>query len=352
MTDEGLWPDVLVVGGGPVGLMAALYATRAGFSVCVVEPRADPIDKACGEGLMPTALAALHGVGVDPAGHDFTGIRYLDAVGTTTATATFDGVVGRGVRRTELQRALSARVTELGVELCRGRVVDLVPGPEPEVRLASGACLRPQWVLAADGLHSPARRRLGLTPTRARRGPRYGLRAHFALSPWSDHVEVTWGDTAEAYVTPVADDLVGVALLGPRRGGSFRERLDQFPALLERLGTAQQIGTVAGAGPLWQPVTSLVCERTLFVGDAAGYLDALTGEGLALGFTSARLAIDCVVRHHPERYPARWRAASRRTRWLTEGMVAAAGTARVRPLVVPIAAHVPGVFSRAVRALA
>ena len=163
---------------------------------------------------------------------------------------------------------------------------------------------------------------------------------------------MTWGDTAEAYVTPVADDLVGVALLGPRDGGSFSERLAQFPALLKRLGTAQRSGTVAGAGPLRQPVTSLVCGRTLFVGDAAGYVDALTGEGLALGFTSARLAVDCVVRHHPERYPARWRAASRRTRWLTEAMVAAAATERVRPLVVPIAAHVPGVFSGAVRVLA
>ena len=361
---EGAAPDVVVVGGGPVGLVASLYARRAGYSVVVVEPRAAPVDKACGEGLMPSALGALQRLGVDPPGRDFVGIRYLAAQGRSPAMATarFPEGPGRGVRRTQLHQVLQARAAELGVVAVADRVVGLPGGcdavqtddggPRTSVQLSSGASLRPRWVLAADGLHSPTRRSLGLDGARSAAGSRYGLRAHFRRAPWSDLVEVSWSRHAEAYVTPVADDLIGVALLGPREGGSFDERLSQFPVLLDRLAACDRVGTVAGAGPLRQRATALSCGRILLVGDAAGYVDALTGEGLSLGITSARLAVDCIVRGRPDRYAGRWRVASRRTRWLTEAMVTAAGSRRIRPAVVPAARYVPGLFRSAVRALA
>ena len=66
--------DVLVVGGGPVGLAAAIEARLAGLSALVLEPRPGPVDKACGEGLMPGALGSLHRLGVDPAGHPLAGL--------------------------------------------------------------------------------------------------------------------------------------------------------------------------------------------------------------------------------------------------------------------------------------
>ena len=71
--------DVLVVGGGPVGLAAAIYCTLAGLSVTVAEPRAAPVDKACGEGVMPAAVRRLAALGVTPDGHPLRGIRYVDA---------------------------------------------------------------------------------------------------------------------------------------------------------------------------------------------------------------------------------------------------------------------------------
>ena len=70
--------DLLVVGGGPAGLATAIHAAEAGLEAVVAEPRPTPIDKACGEGLMPGAVNALAGLGVTVAGHPLRGIRYLD----------------------------------------------------------------------------------------------------------------------------------------------------------------------------------------------------------------------------------------------------------------------------------
>ncbi|WP_252974005.1 FAD-dependent oxidoreductase [Janibacter melonis] len=60
--------DVVIIGGGPVGLATALHARRAGLSCALVEQRVGVVDKACGEGLMPAGLQALRALGVDPQG--------------------------------------------------------------------------------------------------------------------------------------------------------------------------------------------------------------------------------------------------------------------------------------------
>nr|BFE80184.1 hypothetical protein GCM10020093_027850 [Planobispora longispora] len=70
--------DVLVAGGGPAGLATAIHAAAAGMEAVVVEPRPGPVDKACGEGLMPTGAAVLRSMGVEPDGWPLRGIRYLD----------------------------------------------------------------------------------------------------------------------------------------------------------------------------------------------------------------------------------------------------------------------------------
>src|SRR6187431_2241863 len=116
--------DLVVVGGGPVGLAAALYAVRSGLTVVVLEPREGAIDKACGEGLMPGGVHALAALGVNPVGCDLVGIRYV--CGGRQAEADFSGGWGRGVRRTELHTALRSAAAAAGVEVFRLAACEVV----------------------------------------------------------------------------------------------------------------------------------------------------------------------------------------------------------------------------------
>ncbi|MEU4261803.1 NAD(P)/FAD-dependent oxidoreductase [Streptomyces argenteolus] len=334
--------DILVAGGGPAGLVAAIRAAAAGREAVVVEPRTAPVDKACGEGIMPGGVAALRALGVMVPGSALRGIRYID--GARRAEAYFRGAPGLGVRRTALHEALYRRALELGVRIVAGRV--------GEVRQAldsvGAAGLTARWLIAADGLHSPVRRTLGLD--RPASAPhRYGLRRHYRVAPWTDFVEVHWSRRCEAYVTPVGERLVGVAVLsGERR--SHAEHLSAFPALADALRYAEE-GPVRGAGPLRQSARSPRAGRVLLVGDAAGYVDALTGEGIALAAATASAAVDCLTAGRPEAYPAHWRRLTRRHRLLTQGLLSAARHPFAARLIVPAAHRLPAVFEAAVHAL-
>ncbi len=252
--------DLVVAGGGPVGLAAALHARRAGLDVVVVEPRAGVVDKACGEGLMPGALARLADLGVEVEGIDLAGIRYRDE--QRSVDARFRAGPGRGVRRTTLHAGLSRRLAESGVEVRHEAVRSVVD--HGSHLLVDGRPTR--YLLAADGLHSPVRRLLGLdAPVRGAR--RYGQRCHLRVAPWSDFVEVHWAPHAEAYVTPVAPDLVGLAVLSGRRE-PYAALLDGFTGLRERVAGVERT-RVMGAGPLRQQARHRVAGAVLLVGDAA-----------------------------------------------------------------------------------
>lgn len=336
--------DLLVAGGGPAGLATAIHAARAGLDVVVAEPRPGPVDKACGEGLMPAAVRALTGLGVAVEGHPFRGIRYVDA--RQQAEAHFRDGQGRGVRRTALHAALSRRAAELGVPVLPLRV-DTVRQDADGVT-AAGVTAR--YLAAADGLHSPIRRalRLGLRPDR--QPPRYGLRRHFAVPPWTDCVEVHWSGRAEAYVTPVGAHLVGVAVLTCDRA-PFDVHLACFPRLAARL--PPHAATAArGAGPLRQRVRTRVAGRVLLVGDAAGYVDALTGEGISLSLGAAEALVACVRAGRPQDYDRAWRQVSRRYRLLTGSLLWARGRPGLARRIVPTAARFPALFAAAVNQLA
>ena len=205
-----------------------------------------------------------------------------------------------------------------------------------------------RYLLAADGLHSPVRRLLGLdAPAGGRR--RFGQRCHVELAPWTSYVEVHWSPRYEAYVTPVDDDLVGVAILG-EAGARFDDLLGDFPVLADRLAGPRS--RVLGAGPLRQRARSRAAGRVLLVGDAAGYVDALTGEGIALGLAQARTAVACVATDRPDLYANRARRLGGRHELLTHALLRATALPAARRALVPAATRLPRVFGVAVNQLA
>ena len=355
--------DVLVVGGGPVGLAAALHARRAGHDVVVVDRRAGVIDKACGEGLLPGALAAVLDLGVDPPGHPLAGISYRDA--TRHADHPFAAGPGRGVRRTALHAALRERALAEGVVVehatlrtltqdARGVDVTLDPHDDAPSDQGDGSrVVRADWLLGCDGLHSTVRRLAGLdAPARGR--ARFGLRTHYRVAPWTDLVEVHWAPHAEAYVTPVAPDVVGVAVLTHRdasrnAGRDARAGLDAFPELADRVRDVPVLGRVRGAGPLRQRARHRTAGRVRLVGDASGYVDALTGEGVRVGLAQAQAA----VRHLDDAaaYERAWARATRDYRVLTAGLLAWAGSP-ARRAIVPTASAAPWLYGAVVERLA
>jgi flavin-dependent dehydrogenase len=341
--------DVVIVGGGPVGLVAAIEARLAGLSAVVLEQRSGVIDKACGEGLMPGAIPLLARLGVDPVGVPLRGITYNQ--GTRSVTHRFAGEPGRGVRRTALHDALRARALELGVELCTSKV-DSIDQDESGVRVGAvqASTVQASYVLACDGLHSTVARLVGLTLPAPVRRRRYGIRQHYAVAPWGDTVEIHYARSAEIYVTPIAPDEVGIAMLGAQHT-DFDAVIAGIPDLAARLAGATVASSRRGAGPFRQRTRARTAGRVLLVGDASGYVDAITGEGLRLGFAQAGAAISCIVSGDPARYEIEWRRITRDFRITTTALVRIA-TSPLRRAIVPLSATLPGRFGAVVESLA
>jgi flavin-dependent dehydrogenase len=298
---------------------------------------------------MPGALAALRRLGVDPAGRDFGGIAYVSA--TQRVEHRFDGGAGRGVRRTVLHAAMAERVDALGIPVVHGRVSSVAQDPDRVRAEWDGGGASAGWMIAADGLHSTVRRLVGSerAPVPAAKR-RFGIRRHFEVAPWSDLVEVHWTPDVEAYVTPVDEGTVGVALLGPPHV-DFDDALARIPQLVEHLDGARASSSTRGAGPLRQRTTHRVTGRVLLAGDASGYVDALTGEGLRVGFAQARSAVRSIADGDPGRYERAWARDTRDFRILTSALVAAARSP-FRDRIVPAAVASPALFGRIVDRLA
>jgi flavin-dependent dehydrogenase len=337
--------DLLIAGSGPVGLVTAIHAAEAGLKVVVIDPRIGAVDKACGEGLMPQAIEHLERIKVNPPGKDLIGIKYNSV--TRSATANFSGKPGRGVRRTTLSNHLSQRASELNISFVEGRVTDI----EQNNDWVKAAGIKSRYLIGADGLHSTVRTllNLNLQPKKSA-SRRYGLRQHFAIEPWSEYVEVYWLPNAELYVTPVDDMTVGIAILGSETV-NFWETVSQLPDLERSLRAAKPISKLRGAGPLRQNLTSRTLGRSLLVGDAAGYVDALTGEGMRVGFEEGRVAVQSILSESPSAYEAEWHHITRSYRILVTGLLWASSNHLVRPLIVPAASTLPSVFRKIVNTL-
>jgi menaquinone-9 beta-reductase len=275
--------DVAVAGGGPAGLAAAIRCAQRGFKTVCFERQAGAPDKACGEGLMPAGVRELASLGVNRVqGAPFRGIRYIQEDGRAIDAPFRDGN-GLGIRRTELSQALAGKARDCGVEIRRATIQSATPAKDRIELKTETSSEEARLLIAADGLHSPLRRAAGLELPE--RGPqRFGVRRHFATGPWSDFVEVYWAKGCEAYVTPIGPRSLNVAFLCGK-GARFDELLELFPTLQKRL--RDPTSEPRGSGPLLQRVRRRFADRLALVGDAAGYVDAITGQGLSLAFKAA-----------------------------------------------------------------
>ena len=298
--------DVLVVGGGPAGLAAAIAARRKGLSVTVVDAAVPPIDKACGEGLMPDALRALAELGVEiPAGlgAPFRGIRFVGE--DISVEAEFPSGYGQALRRTVLHQILVDAAAHAGVELHWGT-------PAGELSDVSA-----RWIVGADGHASRVRKWAGLDRWRRVR-ERLGFRVHYRMAPWTDHVEVYWHPEFQMYVAPVAADEVMVALLCRDPHMRVEEALEVFPELRERVGdsarTTMERGGISATRRLWVVTQGSVA----LVGDASGSVDAITGEGLGLAFRQALALADAMVAGNLDLYETAHRRLARRPTFMAD----------------------------------
>jgi menaquinone-9 beta-reductase len=310
--------QVFVIGGGPAGLAAALAARQRGFEVTVADSCAPPIDKPCGEGLMPDGIAALERLGVTiPASEarPFRGIRFVS--GSLSAEACFPHGLALGMRRTNLHGVMVEQAERVGVRLLWGAVVT---GLHTEGVLVRGELVRARWVVGADGSASRVRRWTGLD-SYLRKKERFAFRRHYQVAPWNEFMELHWGARCQLYVTPVDAEQVCVALISRDPTLRLDEALPEFPDVAGRLNRAAHGSVERGATTITRKLAAVSKGRVALIGDASGGVDAITGEGLCLAFRQADLLADCLRSGVLERYQSEHRRLARRPAMMAELML-------------------------------
>ena len=335
--------DVFIAGGGPAGLAAAIAAAQRGFSVMVADAAQPPIDKACGEGIMPEGVEALAALGVDlsaAVAAPLEGIRFLDD--TREVCANFPQGTGLGVRRTALHAALVAQAERAGVRLAWGTRVEAI---RQGAAVAGGSTVRCRFVVCADGLNSSLRQMAGLGPAKARRR-RFGFRSHYRVPPWSPYVEVCWGDCGQIYITPVSAGEICVALLTSNPHARLETVLPAFPVLQERLQHAEGDERRMGGITATSRLRAVTRGRIAVVGDASGSADAITGDGLSLSFQQAIALAEAMAAGNLDGYQRAHERISRLPRAMGELLLLLDGHPRLRRRAFAVFAQSPELFAR------
>lgn len=335
--------DVMVIGGGPAGLTAAITCALRGMTVTVIDPVRPPIDKACGEGILPDGLLALRELGVEFADGEsarLRGIHFLSGDSETKAEFTYG--FGAGVRRTTLHARLMARATELGVELRWGsRAEDI----SERKAMVDGQEFPFEFGVIADGQNSIWRERLEFGAFHVKR-QRFGFRKHLRVAPWSEFVEVYWRDGAQMYVTPVGEREVGVALLTSDQHANFERELKHFPALDRRLTGAETCSKLRGAASVTRTVTHVTRDNLALIGDASGSVDAITGDGISIAVHQAAALAEAISKRDLDEYEDAHRRIMRRPRRMGELLLALDRHPRFRERALSALARHPETFGK------
>ena len=315
--------DVVVVGAGPAGAAIAILLAEHGLDVVVLDRAALPREKICGEYLSPEAARVLDRLGVLKA-LDAAGAAALAGMRITAPDGT--SVVGRyrpfgefrpyrqhamGVARETLDGALVDRVRSLPLDLREEtRVTDVlveagqVVGVRAEDREQRPLEVRAPVVVGADGRHSIVAQRLGCRSPHALQ--RLALATYVRGVPECRELGEIFVDPPDyAILNPLGPERVNLSVVVPlahaapwsRRLEDFMTaRVRQLPHLARRLAGAERVAPVRALGPLAHRVTPPRAGGVLLVGDAAGFYDPFTGEGVFTALRSAELAAETVVR--------------------------------------------------------
>ena len=337
--------DVFVIGGGPAGLAAAIAARLRGFDVVLADGAEPPIDKACGEGLLPDAVHILARLGIEiPASQRFTlqGIRFLDA--ELKVDAEFPAGRGMGVRRAALHEKMVERARNVGVTLLWKTPVS---GISPAGVITDQRTVAARWIIGADGIRSRVRRWAGLEPLRPHQ-PRFAFRRHYAVEPWCNCTELYWGRSSQAYVTPVGSDDVCVVLISRDPQARFASVCSEFPQLAQRLASAAPTGSERGAVTLSRSLDRVYRGPIALIGDASGSVDAITGEGLSLGFHQALALADALKAEDLRKYQAAHRRLIRRPTLMGRLLLLLDNQPKLRSRAMRALAAHPELFARLV----
>ena len=334
---------MFVIGGGPAGLAAALAARRKGFDVTLSDSATPPVDKACGEGILPDGLAAARVLGLDlgaAPGHAFRGIRFLDR--DASVQAALPNGDGRGVRRIELHRLMTEAAGEAGVRLAWGTRVS---GISPEGVQMDGRLIRARWIVGADGSHSAVREWAGLSAA-DHESRRYGFRRHYRVDDPGDFMEVHWGDHCQLYITPVAAHEICVVLISRDQKLRLAHVLSGFPAVAARLASGDPLNRERGGVTVSRRLRAVTRGNVALVGDASGSVDAITGDGLCLLFQHALAVADCFADGDLSRYQAEHRRIGRRPEFMSQLMLLLDGRRRLRSTAIRLFQLEPRLFAR------
>jgi len=334
--------DIFIVGGGSAGLAGAIALRARGFGVTVADPALPPIDKTCGEGLMPDALASLGRLGVTLRPEHFfpfRGFRFVS--GRASVDASFPNGTGAGIRRTHLHEALIDRAQETGATLLWGVPVK---GLTKTGVTLDGGTVECRWVVGADGENSRVRRWAGLESARSK-SLRFGFRRHYRITPWTDCVEIYWGSGCQIYVTPIGHEEMCVVVMSRDSHLRLDQALPMFPELFGRLKNAAWTSTERGAVSATRRLARVYSGHVLLVGDASGSVDAITGEGLRLCFEQSLALAKALSDDNLKAYAAAHRQLARRPAFMAALMLSLDHSAWLRQRVLRALSSEPRIFA-------
>ena len=293
---------------------------------------------------MPDSVVALRQLGAEGVadeGIPFSGIRFADR--DSSVAARFPGLTGIGIRRTVLHEKMMNAAASLGVKFRWESPVTSLQSDA--VKLACGDVVTARWIVGADGGRSRVRKWIGLDMP-GRQSTRFAFRSHYRVAPWSGFVEVHWGESGQAYVTPVSQNEVCVVVMSRQPNWRLHDALMEFPELSRKLSQGTVASSERGAVSLMHRLNRVYRNNIALIGDASGGVDAITGEGLSLSFRQAVVLADAMALSNLSKYQSAHRRLSWRSTFMARLILLLDGRTRLRQRTLRTFAANPELFAR------